>query len=113
MFQGPLGLLLSFYTSSHQSAEVLRSFPPTYKPAEMAHSLVSHPLHASALCPVRIILAVAPCKLQGQNVATAHVASSHFPGKPQSNNALDHFPVPTKQGTVSPGRAPPNGGPPA
>ena len=68
--------------------------PPTYSPADIAHSGVSQPLHASALCPVRIIFAVAPCKPQGQNVAMAQVAQSHLPGAPQSHKPLLHLPDP-------------------
>ena len=67
--------------------------PPTYRPAEMAHSGASQPLHASYRCPKRIIFAVAPCKPQGQNVAIAQVAQSHLPGAPQSHNSLLHLPV--------------------
>jgi hypothetical protein len=82
--------------------------PPTYRPAEMAHSGASQPLHASYLCPVRIIFAVAPCKPQGQNVAMAQVAQSHLPGAPQSHNPLVQLPDP--MGTTGCCAA---GGPPA
>ena len=82
--------------------------PPAYRPAEMAHSGASHPLHASYLCPERNIFAVAPCMPQGQNVAMAQVAQSHLPGAPQSHNPLVQLPDP--MGTTGCCAA---GGPPA
>eukprot|EP00230_Micromonas_polaris_P002580 CAMPEP_0119207616 /NCGR_PEP_ID=MMETSP1327-20130426/74_1 /TAXON_ID=38833 /ORGANISM="Micromonas pusilla, Strain RCC2306" /LENGTH=105 /DNA_ID=CAMNT_0007204025 /DNA_START=381 /DNA_END=698 /DNA_ORIENTATION=+ len=77
-----------------------KTVPPTHKHPAVAHSLVSHPLHASARYPVRIIFAVAPCSVHGHNVAAQHMEQSHLPpGASHWQSPDDQFPGPFWPGT--------------